>query len=108
MKSKLEFALGLAKKAGAVRCGTEAVRDEVRAGRASAVLIARNASGNTKKRLVSCCEFYKVPCEEVELSTDTLGEAVGSRGLVSAVALARHSVCRLALDALRDGTSKEA
>ena len=108
MRSKLEFALGLAKKAGAVRCGTETVRGEVRSGRASLVLIAGDASENTKKRLASCCEHYNVPCRQVSLTTDTLGEAIGSRGLVSAVALAHHGVCRLALDALRDEQSKEA
>lgn len=108
MKSKLEFALGLAKKAGAVRCGTETVRGEVRSGRASVVLIACDASDNTKKRLFNCCEHYGVECRQVALTTDTLGEAVGSRGLVSAVALAHHGVSRLAIDALRDGSKEEA
>ncbi|MBQ9544307.1 MAG: ribosomal L7Ae/L30e/S12e/Gadd45 family protein [Clostridia bacterium] len=108
MKSKLEFALGIAKKAGAVRSGTETVRGEVRSGRASMVLIACDASENTKKRLIGCCEYYKIPCVKIALSTSALGDAVGKSGLVSAVSIAHHGVSRLVSDALTDASAEEA
>lgn len=107
MKTKLEFALGIARKAGAVVTGTEIIRDAIRAKKIRCVILASDASENTKKRLRNSCDFHKVRLFEVALDMDALSSAVGLKRLTSAVGIASHSVIRLVYDALQAQTTKE-
>ena len=68
--------LGMAARAGCVVAGEEACIRAVRAGRAQAVVIARDIGANGGKKLRDKCAYYKVPTvvgpEKVQL-----GKAVG-------------------------------
>ena len=49
---------------------------EVKEGRAHLVIVADDASDNTKKKFQNMCDFYKVPIYFFE-DKDTLGHAMG-------------------------------
>lgn len=49
---------------------------EVKSGRAALVIVADDASDNTKKKFRDMCEFYKVPIYFYG-DKDTLGHAMG-------------------------------
>jgi ribosomal protein L7Ae-like RNA K-turn-binding protein len=68
--------LGLAKKAGQVQSGSFCVEKAVKSGRASLVLLAEDASANTKKEFTNMCEFYEVPCQ-IYAKKEALGAAIG-------------------------------
>ena len=53
--------LGLAARAGRIVSGEFTVEKEVKSGRAYLVLIAEDASENTRKKFQNMCEFYEVP-----------------------------------------------
>ena len=72
--------LGLATKAGKVAsgefCREFCTEKEVKSGRAALVIVAGDASENTKKRFRNMCSFYKVPIYFYK-DKDTLGHAMG-------------------------------
>lgn len=107
MKTKVEFSLGIARKAGAVITGTEIIRDAVRAKKVQCVLLAKDASENTKKRIRNTCAFHSTKLVEVSLDMDALSACVGLKRLTSAVGIGKHSVVRLVLDALQAETTQE-
>lgn len=84
MNNKFLGMLGLAKRAGKVQTGEEICSDAVRNGRSRLVIVARDASDNTKKSIMNTCSYYKVRCEEAALK-DELGKYTGaqSRAVVS-------------------------
>ena len=57
--------LGLAMKAGKVVSGEFAVEKYVKEGKAHLVLVAEDASKNTKKSAHDMCVFYKVPLYDI-------------------------------------------
>ena len=68
--------ISLATKAGKTASGEFCTEREVKAGKAVLVIVADDASDNTKKKFRNMCEFYQVPiyiCED----KDTLGHAMG-------------------------------
>lgn len=48
-------------KAGKVASGEFSTERAVKSGKASVVLVAKDASGNTKKMFANMCTYYKVP-----------------------------------------------
>ncbi len=68
--------LGLAAKAGKLKTGEGAVKDSIRAKSANMVIVAQDASDNTKKKLSDNCKFYHVPYFEYG-DRFTLGNATG-------------------------------
>lgn len=79
--------LGLAARARKIICGTDLSCDSVRAGTARLVLVASDASANTKKRITNCCIYYECECSQIPLTTFDLGNSVGKKGAVGVVAL---------------------
>ncbi len=75
-QNKLLSLLGLAEKAGKVASGEFSTERAVKAGRAFAVIVAGDASGNTKQKFKSMCEFYRAPIY-FYADKDTLGHAIG-------------------------------
>ncbi|MBO4353409.1 MAG: ribosomal L7Ae/L30e/S12e/Gadd45 family protein [Clostridia bacterium] len=70
--------IGLGKKAGKIVFGTDAVCDAIREGKMLLVLIASDASENSKKRITNCASYYKVKTETPDgLTTATLGTSIG-------------------------------
>lgn len=77
--------LSLCRKAGKLEAGAMASVGAVRAGRAVLLILAADASGNTKKDIGNCAAYYKVPLIE-GYNMETLGRAMGKE-LISAVAV---------------------
>lgn len=53
--------IGLAQKAGKVASGEFSTEKSVKSGKSYLVIVAEDASDNTKKMFSSMCEYYKVP-----------------------------------------------
>ena len=73
---KILSLIGLATRAGKTASGEFCTEKEVKTGRAALVIVAGDASENTKKKFRDMCEFYKVPMI-VYGDKDTLGHAMG-------------------------------
>ncbi len=79
--------LGLCKKAGKLRSGTDFTCEAVRCGTAKLALLAKNASQSTKKRIDNCCSYYQMQRCELPLSMDELAHAIGATMSIAAVAI---------------------
>lgn len=75
-QSKVMSMIGLATKAGKTVSGEFCTEKEVKSGRAQLVIVADDASANTKKKFQNMCDYYKVPIYFYE-DKDTLGHAMG-------------------------------
>ena len=68
--------IGLAQKAGKALSGEFMTEKAVKTGTAALVVLAEDASGNTKKKFGNMCEFYGVPFR-IYAAKDYLGHAMG-------------------------------
>ena len=68
--------IGLAMKAGKVSAGEFVVEKSVKEGRSFLVIIAADASDNTKKKFRDMCAYYEVRTIEA-MKKDELGHAIG-------------------------------
>ncbi len=68
--------IGLAQKAGKVVSGEFMTEKAVKLGDAALVILAEDASDNTKKKFGNMCEFYEVPLR-IHAAKDYLGHAMG-------------------------------
>lgn len=68
--------ISLATKAGKTKSGEFMTEKEVKEGNARLVIVAGDASENTKKKFRNMCDFYKVPIYFYG-DKDTLGHAMG-------------------------------
>lgn len=68
--------LGLSQKAGKCVSGEFMTESETKLGRAFLVIVAEDASDNTKKKFLDMCKYYKVPIYFYG-DKDTLGHAIG-------------------------------
>ena len=68
--------ISLATKAGKTASGEFSTEKEVKSGRAAAVVVARDASDNTKKKFSNMCSFYEVPLYFYE-TMEELGHCIG-------------------------------
>lgn len=68
--------LGLAARSRNVVSGGFATEEAVKSGKAYLVILAEDASDNTRKKYSNMCEFYEVPCEYYSIK-ETLGHAIG-------------------------------
>jgi ribosomal protein L7Ae-like RNA K-turn-binding protein len=73
--------LGLAMRARKLVSGEDPVIQAVRRGQAKLVLIASDASENTKKKVSDKCTYYEVPCHSVG-DRYQLGRAIGKEARV--------------------------
>lgn len=73
---KVMSLIGLSMKAGKVVSGSFAVEKAVKTGKACLVIVAREASANTRKDLHNLCTWYHVPCYEFA-DKSQLGQAIG-------------------------------
>lgn len=69
--------IGLAKRAGRLALGEDAVKDSIRFGKSRLVIIAEDASDNTRKSITDSCKYYNVKYY-ITATKDTLGHAVGN------------------------------
>ena len=68
--------ISLATKAGKTASGEFCTEKEVKSGKAELVIVAEDASDNTKQKFKNMCEFYEVPIYFYG-DKDTLGHAMG-------------------------------
>lgn len=68
--------IGLATKGGKTASGEFMTENKVKARKAKMVIVATDASDNTKKEFRDMCSFYKVPYAEYG-TKDELGHAMG-------------------------------
>lgn len=76
MNRKIAGLLGIAMKAGAVKSGELSCEDAIRHAKAALVLIAVDASQNTKKKFSNMSHFYEVPLY-IYGTKEALGQAIG-------------------------------
>lgn len=75
-KDKVLSMLGLAARSRNVVSGGFATEAAVKEGKAVLVIIAEDASGNTRKKYSNMCDFYKVPCA-IHGTKVVLGHSMG-------------------------------
>lgn len=75
-QNKILSLIGLATKAGKTVSGEFCTEKEVKTGRAALVIVADDASINTKKKFQNMCDFYEVPICFYK-DKDALGHAMG-------------------------------
>ena len=75
-KDRVLSMLGLATRSRNVVSGGFATEEAVKNGKAYLVIIAENASDNTRKKYSNMCEFYKVPYWSYS-EKEILGHAIG-------------------------------
>lgn len=82
--NNLAFALGLAQKAGKAVSGDYSVRSTLKSGKGKLLLLARDASPNSKKDMLFLAANAGVPVLEA-LSRDELGHAIGKARRVAVI-----------------------
>jgi len=75
---KIASLLSLSTKAGFLRTGEEVAEKLLRSGEAELVIVADDASDNTKKKFVNKCFFYEKPVR-VFGGRDEMSRCVGKR-----------------------------
>ena len=75
-KDKVLSMLGLAARSRNVVSGGFATEEAVKSGKAYLVIIAEDASDNTRKKYSNMCGFYEVPYEYYSVK-EVLGHAIG-------------------------------
>ena len=70
--------LGIATKAGKVVSGEFSTEKAIKEGRACLVIVASDASDNTKKLFTDKCSFYEVPVV-ICSNKEELGHAIGKK-----------------------------
>lgn len=89
MQDKGLSMLGLAQKAGKTVSGEFSVEKAVKSQTAYLVIVAEDASDNTKKQFADMCRFYR--CEIVFYGTkEQLGAAIGKEFRASVAVLDEH------------------
>ena len=76
MQSKIFSSLGLATKAGKTQSGEFSTEKSVKSFKAFLVIVAEDASDNTKKMFTNMCTYYEVPCV-IYGTKEELGHAMG-------------------------------
>ncbi|MBR1860497.1 MAG: ribosomal L7Ae/L30e/S12e/Gadd45 family protein [Lachnospiraceae bacterium] len=75
-RNKILSLLGLAQRGRNLTSGEAQVLDAIRSGKAYLVIVAGNASDNTKKLFKDKCSYYEVPVR-IWGDKEELGHAVG-------------------------------
>lgn len=84
---RLSRMLGLSARARMLSIGTDMACDAVRHGSARFLMVAYDASDNTKKRAFNCAKYYETACYEIPIGQSELGNCVGKKGAVSVLSL---------------------
>ncbi len=89
MERKLLSMLGLATKAGQIKSGEFSTEKAVKEGKAYLVIVAQDASNNTKKMFRNMCDYYQVPCYFFS-EKEQLGHAIGKQFRASLACTEEH------------------
>lgn len=86
VKDKVLSLIGLATKAGKIVSGEFSVEKAIKSGKAYLVILAEDASDNSKKKFRNMCEYRNVPLYYYS-DKDNLGWAMGKQFRVSIACL---------------------
>lgn len=100
-KDKVLSLLGLAAKAGKVASGGFSTEKAVKEGKGFLVVLAEDASGNTKKKFSNMCRFYEVPLVCLG-DKEKLGRAIGKE-FRSCLAVSDENFVKAILRKLEEG-----
>lgn len=75
-RDKVLQMLGMAQRAGAVKSGEFMTEASIKDGSAFLVIVADDASDNTKKQFRNSCEYYNVPFR-IYSDRESLGHCIG-------------------------------
>ncbi len=84
---KYEGVIGLAFRARKLATGTESVLDAIRAGKSALVLVAADASEDTKKKISDKCAFYGRKFVIIPTMKGELGRLLGRNDTATAAFL---------------------
>ena len=98
---KLLGMLGLSARAGRISSGEFAVENGIRSFKSRLVVIAADASDNTRKKFLDKCSFYGVPCAVVS-DRSSLGRAVG-KDLRAVISVNDGSFAEAMIKLLKEG-----
>ena len=76
MTDKVFGSLGLCARAGKLKSGEFQAEESIKSSEAYLVIIAQDASDNTKKKFRNMSSFYEIPLAEYG-TKETLGKAIG-------------------------------
>ncbi len=82
---KLLGLLGFAARARKIVCGTDLCRDEIRRGRLPLVMVASDASDNTKKRISDACKYYEAELCLIPVTASELSSRIGKTASIAVV-----------------------
>lgn len=85
MKDKILNFVGLAMKAGRVVSGEFSVEKSIQSRKAKLVIVAEDASDNSRKKFEDKCKYYNIPMLIYSTKED-LGMSIG-KGMRSSIAL---------------------
>ena len=100
MENKTLLMVGLATKAGQIAVGTELVCEQIRKKQACLVLISKEASANTQKKIKNCCTYYHSEYRIIEADQESLARFVGKRGSVSCAAVKDENLAKAIKDSI--------
>lgn len=93
--------LSIAAKGRNLVSGEFAVEKAVKTGQACLVIVAEDASDNTKKQFRNMCDFYEVPMT-VHGSKDDLGHSIGTQ-MRANVAVTDEGIAKSILKTVNNG-----
>lgn len=91
---QLLFSIGLAKKAGKLISGTDAVCDEIRKNKIFLVVCSEDVSDNTKKKISDCASYYRTKLCFLDISKEQLGKSIG-KSFAACVGIAEKNLSEL-------------
>ncbi len=108
MNDKVLSTLGLAKKAGKIMSGTNLVSTFIRSdNKPYLVLVADDASRNTKKMILAASKHHRVDCLEVQYNMDQFSHAIGASYYISCIAVFDQGFADLIVSRLKATESIE-
>ncbi|MBQ9827634.1 MAG: ribosomal L7Ae/L30e/S12e/Gadd45 family protein [Lachnospiraceae bacterium] len=101
MNDRILSAVGLACRAGRIKSGELPVEQAIKSGKTALLIVASDASENTKKKLTDKCSRRNIPCITYA-DMEMLGRAVG-KGDRAAVAILDEGFAKSILKQLPEG-----
>lgn len=101
-EEKILSALGLARNAGALAIGADAVEIALRSGKARLVFLAKNLSANSSEKILRLISSTGTKYMILPSSTETVAKRLGKTGLVGLCALTKPGFDKIIFKAIRD------
>ncbi len=104
--NKLLHFIGIAYRAGKVQKGAFLTEKAIKDGSALLVIVAQDASDNTKDKFLSMCKYYDVVCFQAE-DKDLLGKVTGGGDNRSVLAITGEGFAKRTEELIRLSAKKE-